>query len=270
MYKMRHHAAEKGFCTKLTHLPIMQRENQKKKKTKVMKREVTDEQIVAEAKMILEDKRLRKCSQCSKYDAETHRCSFTGQEYSAFTYAGNCVGYETNEQKLVREAREAMARLEKEERKLNHLLTLSLNHIEAAMLFLEDFSQRVEKEYKRAEQKGTGDPKVRKNDRDWISRLKLSYKQMNNHLSGIQKQYTHYFEPQLNKVFMDKETKEYDVQSYDDHMSDAYELARLGMIYFEKAYLSKPNADAVFILLDSMKGAGVMEQSDYARYNLNR
>ena len=163
-----------------------------------------------------------------------------------------------------------MARLEKEERKLNHLLTLSLNYVEAAMLFLEDFSQRVEKEYKRAEQKGTGDPKVRKNDRDWISRLKLSYKQINNHLSGIQKQYTHYFEPQLNKVFMDKETKEYDVQSYDDHMSDAYELARLGMIYFEKAYLSKPNADAVFILLDSMKGVGVMEQSDYARYNLNR
>ena len=54
----------------------------------------------------------------------------------------------TNEDKLMQEAKEAVARLEKEEKKLNHILTMTLNCIESAMLFLEDFESRVEKEYK--------------------------------------------------------------------------------------------------------------------------
>jgi hypothetical protein len=270
MHKMRYYATKKGFRTELPYMPIMQRENQKEKKTKVMKRDVTDDQIVAEAKMILEDKRLRKCSQCSKYDEKTHRCSFTGQEYSAFTYAGNCVGYETNEQKLVREAREAMAQLEKEERKLNHLLTMTINSIEMALLFLEDFSTRIEKEYKRAEAKRMGDPRCRKNDREWIGKMTRSMKQMNNLIEGVRRQYTHYIEPQLNRVFMDKESGSYDAVSYDDHLSDVYEISKLTLMYFDKAYESKENADAVFNLLESLHGCEVMESADYKRYNFVR
>jgi hypothetical protein len=56
-----------------------------------------------------------------------------------------CKYYETNDEKLLREAREAVAQLEREERKLNHLLTMTINSIEMALLFLEDFSTRIEK-----------------------------------------------------------------------------------------------------------------------------
>ena len=42
------------------------------------------------------------------------------------------------------------------------------------------------------------------------------------------------------------------------------------MMYFEKAYMSKENADSVFGLIDSLKGVGVMESADFSRYTLNR
>ena len=74
----------------------------------------------------------------------------------------------------------------------------------------------------------------------------------------------------LNKVFFDKESKVYDAQSYDDHMSDANELARVMMKYFDKAYLSFDNADAIEKFIDSLEGVGVMEEADYKRYNLRR
>ena len=176
----------------------------------------------------------------------------------------------TDEEKMLLEAKEAVARLEKEEKKLNHILTMTLNCIESAMLFLEDFESRVEKEYKRAEARGTGDPRVRKNDRAWIATMSRAYKQMKKDTESIRRQYTHFIEPQLNKVFFDKETSTYDAMSYDDHQQDAHELARIMMKYFDKSYLSWENANAIENYIDSLSGTGVMESRDYVRYNLKR
>lgn len=233
-----------------------------------MKRNYSDEQILEEARNIMQNPQLRYCKTCHHW-CERH-CNKLDKDVPSFQYAGLCKFYETNEEKVLREAREAIARLEHEERKLNHLLTLSLNSIETAMLFLEDFSGRIEKEYRRAEQKGIGDSKSRRNDREWIQRLSRSYKQMSNLIEGARRQYTHFVEPQLNKVFLDKETGEYDAASYDDHMSDAFEIAKLIFVYFDKAYNNKQNADAVFALLESQEGCGVMEEADFKRYNMIR
>ena len=53
-------------------------------------------------------------------------------------------------------------------------------------------------------------------------------------------------------------------------MSDANELARVMMKYFDKAYLSFDNADAIEKYIDSLEGVGVMVDEDYKRYNLRR
>ena len=229
----------------------------------------TDDQIRAEVNKTLENPQLRRCSHCF-YGEDCTRCKKLNIPISKYQYAGFCKHFITNEEKLVEEAKEAMALTAKNERKLNHILTMMLNGVEAAMLFMEDFEQRIEAEYKRAEARGTGDPKVRKSDRQWIANLARAYKAIKKDLEGARRQYTHYFEPMLNKVFFDKESKVYDAQSYDDHMSDANELARVMMKYFDKAYLSFDNADAIEKYIDSLDGVGVMVDEDYKRYNLRR
>ena len=229
----------------------------------------TDEQIRAEVNKTLENPQLRRCSHCF-YGEDCTRCKKLNIPISKYQYAGFCKHFITNEEKLVEEAKEAMALTAKNERKLNHILTMMLNGVEAAMLFMEDFEQRIEAEYKRAEARGTGDPKVRKSDRQWIANLTRAYKAIKKDLEGARRQYTHYFEPMLNKVFFDKESKVYDAQSYDDHMSDANELARVMMKYFDKAYLSFDNAGAIEKYIDSLEGVGVMVDEDYKRYNLRR
>ena len=229
----------------------------------------TDEQIREEVNKTLENPLLRRCSHCY-YGSDCARCQKLNIPISKYQYAGLCKFFLTDEERMMQEAREAIARTEREERKLNHILTMMLNGVEAAMLFMEDFEQRIESEYKRAEARGTGDPKVRKSDRQWVANLTRAYKAIKKDLEGARRQYTHFFEPMLNKVFFDKESKAYDAQSYDDHMSDANELARVMMKYFDKAYLSFDNADAIEKYIDSLEGVGVMEEVDYKRYNLRR
>jgi hypothetical protein len=232
--------------------------------------EITDEQIIEEVQEILSNPQLRKCSQCANSNEECTWCSQMNKPLAKFMYAGMCKHFETDEERIIRQTRENLKRQEKEEHKVNHLLTMALNCIDASMLFLEDFAQRVEKEYKIAELKGTGDPRVRKADRTWIGNLKKANKAMLNNIDGARKQFQHYVMPIYNKVFYDKEVKQYDVEMYDDHQSDCTELAHLVLRYFDVAFLNKSNADAVIELMKSMKSCGVMEESDFNHYNFRR
>lgn len=128
-------------------------------------KEVTDEQILKEAHTILADTRLRRCCQCANANEDCSYCSQLKKPLARYMCAGNCKYYETHEERIIRQTRESLKRQEKEEQKVNHLLTMCLNCLDASMLFLEDFANRVEKEYKVADIKGTGDPRVRKADR---------------------------------------------------------------------------------------------------------
>ena len=232
--------------------------------------EITDEQILEETRLILQDTRLRKCSQCANSDEACTRCDKTGKSIATWMYAGNCPHYETHEERIIRKSREALRRQEKEEEKDNHLLTMALNCIDAAMLMMEDFADRVEKEYKLADLRGSGDPRVRKKDRLWISQLKKAINSMNAHLEGTRRQYQHYIMPIYNKVFFDKERNEYDVELYDDHQSDAMEIAQLVLRYFNVAFLNKENSEKIFSFVKSMEATGCLEESDINHYNFRR
>lgn len=231
---------------------------------------VTDEQIIKEAKEIFANKELRRCNACAYATEDCSRCSKLNNPISKFMYAGHCKYFETNDEKIIRETREALKATEKEEKKINHLLTMCLNCIEASMLFLEDFAERVEKEYKRADFRGTGDPRVRKADRAWMATLKRANKAMVGHIEGARRQYQHYVMPTLNKVFYDKETNVYDVKMYDDHLSDSMELAHLVLRYFDVAFLNVKNSEKIIALMKTMDSCGVLEDKDFNHYNFRR
>lgn len=232
--------------------------------------EVTDEQILEEVREILANPQLRKCSQCANANEECSWCSQLKKPIAKYMYAGMCKFFETHDERIIRQTRENLKKQEKEEQKINHLLTMALNCIDASMLFLEDFADRVEKEYKMAEFKGTGDPRVRKADRNWIANLKKANKAMINNIDGARKQYQHYVMPIYNKVFFDRDVRKYDVEMFDDHQSDCCELAHLVLRYFDVAFLNKSNADSIIELMRSMKSCGVMEESDFNHYNFRR
>ena len=232
--------------------------------------EVTDKQILDEAKIIFANPKLRRCKACTYSDEECTWCSKMKKPLTKYMYAGLCKYFETNEERIIRETREAIKEQEKEEQKLNHLLTMCLNCIDVAMLFLEDFASRVEKEYRKSDIAGTGDAKTRKSDRNWIMTLKRANNEMTRCIEGARRQYNHFVMPLYNKVFFDKEVNKYDVEMYDDHQSDTMELAHLVLRYFDVAYLNKSNADAVVELMSKMESCGVMEERDFNHYNFKR
>lgn len=233
--------------------------------------EITDEQILKEAETIFkENPQLRKCSQCIHSNDDSTFCNMIKKPMSRYQYCGLCPHYKTHEQKMIEETRANLRRHEKENRKVNHLLTMTLNCIDAAMLFFEDFSGRVEKEYKIAEQRGLGDARVRKNDRAWMSELKKGIKAMKAHMEGMQRQYNHFVQPIFDKVFYDKGNGRYNVELYDDHQADAMELAHLVLRFFDIGYLNVANSEKIIELMRTMESCGVMEDKDYNRYNFRR
>ena len=233
--------------------------------------EITDEQILQEAETIFkENPQLRKCSQCIHSNEDCTLCTKSRTPISRYQHCGMCQHYMTHEQRIIEETRANLRKHEKENRKVNHLLTMTLNCIEAAMLFFEDFSGRVEKEYKIAEQRGIGDARVRKSDRAWMSELKKGIKAMNTHMQGVQRQYNHFVQPIFDKVFYDKGNGRYNVEQYDDHLADAMELAHLVLRYFDVAFLNGNNTERIIELMKTMDSLGVLEDKDYNRYNFRR
>lgn len=233
--------------------------------------EITDEQILQEAETIFkENPQLRKCSQCIHSNEDCTLCTKSRIPISRYQYCGMCQHYMTHEQRMIEETRANLRKHEKENRKVNHLLTMTLNCIEAAMLFFEDFSGRVEKEYKIAEQRGLGDARVRKIDRSWMAELKKAIKAMKAHMEGMQRQYNHFVQPIFDKVFYDKGNGKYNVEYYDDHMADSMELAHLVLRYFDVAFLNGNNTERIIELMRTMDSVGVLEDKDFNRYNFRR
>lgn len=212
--------------------------------------EITDEQIVEEIKEILVHPEMRRCFHCANSNEDCTWCSQLKKPLAKYMYAGHCKFFETDEERAIRFTRENLRRVEREEDKMNLLLTMALNCIDTAMLFIEDFSTRVEKEYKMADLRGRGNAKLRQADRNWIANFKKASKAMQNNIEGARKQFQHYMMPIFNKVFFDKEINQYDVEKYDDHQQDCHDFA--------------------FSLLKTFDTKGRMDEQDLKHYNFRR
>jgi hypothetical protein len=231
-------------------------------------KDITDEQILEEVKEIVSNPEHRRCNQCRHSNEACDWCTKLRIPLSKFMYAGHCRSYETEEQKLIRQTREAIEQQAKENRKVNHILTMSLNCFEIGNILLDDFVERVENEYKRAEKRGVGDARVRRADRTWMSTTKRAYKAIKTHAEGAAKQYQHYIMPMFNKVF--NEDGRYDVEAYDDHLSDVFEMAEVLLRYHNAAFLNLKNAEKVMDMLKEMEGSEVFTEDDLKRYQFKR
>ena len=99
--------------------------------------EITDEQILQEMKEILVNPQLRKCSQCANANDDCSWCSQLKKPLAKYMYAGMCSFYETHEERIIKQTREALKKHEKKEKKINYILTLCLTTLSASLLYLD-------------------------------------------------------------------------------------------------------------------------------------
>lgn len=232
--------------------------------------EVTDDQIRETIEEIVSDEKLRRCNQCVYSNEDCSLCNKLRIPISKFQYSGMCKNYITNEELLMRQCRENIERLALSERKMDIILTACLNCLDAAMVLHEDFSRRLESEYKAAEMRGTGNPRARRDDRNKISELNRAIKKMRKHFDDGNKQFQHYVQPIFNRTFFDLDLKEYDVESYDWHLQDVMELAHLVLRFYDVTAQSDDNAKVVFDLMKSMESRGIFTENDYRHYQLKK
>lgn len=79
--------------------------------------------------------------------------------------------------------------------------------------------------------------------------------------------YERFIEPSKDRCMRDKDGR-FSPQMYTDNLKDANELLRLSLLYMEKCYQDFDNVNAVFRHLRSLKGCGVLEDTDIERYRI--
>lgn len=195
----------------------------------------------------------------------------------------------TNEEKLIQDAIEAIAKSDMETKKHDRILTMCFTSVEMSTIFLEHFEARIKVDYERAvkrieakcnklKKKMTEEDaeylrdkkKEYKRQMDYIAELKGALKKMDFHLKEARKQFVHLVEPKLNKVFFDKDRTTFNAEDYDIHGGDVYEMAEVTLKYFDATYMMEGHDKKVLDFIESLPGERVLTAEDYKRYNLRR
>lgn len=249
----------------------------------------TDEQIKKEVAQTLESPLLRRCSQCANRNESCTKCEELGIPISRYMYAGHCKFYITDEEKLLADAKKAMAEKERQNKKDDRLLTMSFISVEMSIVYLEHFEARVEAEYQRAvkriEAKYKGsNSRISLEDEEYLKDKKREHKRLKTYIESLhdalkkmdkslkeaRKQFTHFVEPKLNKAFFNKDFTVFRDDEYDDHSEDVFTMCELDLKIFDATYKSMANGQAVMEFVDNLQADKLMEEEDYKRYKFKR
>jgi len=203
--------------------------------------------------------RLKRCADCAYAEQNCTWCARLQKHILPYAYAGPC--FATNQELVQKEAE----RWAKAEKKINWLITVMLNMVTGASTVLEDIESRMMEFHKEVE-----DKKVIRNDKDWVAKHDRALKEMKRHIEGIRKQYSCFFQPDLDMIFKDKETGKYDVAAYDQNLCDPHELCRLVMLYWDKGFDNIENAQKIFDFICTLQGEGVFEPRDIEHYRIRK
>ena len=249
----------------------------------------TDEEIREEVLKTTANPQLRRCIQCAHYNEEVARCEQLNIPTPRYQYCGHCKFFITNEEKMIAEAKIALAKKDREYKKDDRILTMSFISAEMSMVYLEHFEARIEADYnaamKRIEAKCNGDLKrLNPDDEEYIKSKKKEYKKVKDYIESLQgalkkmdknlkearKQFTHFVEPKLNKAFYDEDHTAFKDDEYDNHGEDVFEMAEVNLEYFDATYYNDANSQSIKNHIRSLPAERMMDREDYKRYKLRR
>lgn len=249
----------------------------------------TDEQIREEVIKTTANPQLRRCAQCAHYSEAAARCEKLNIPTPRYQYCGHCKFFVTNEEKMIQEAKEALAKKEREYKKDDRILTMSFISVEMSMVYLEHFEARIEAEYnaamKRVESKYKSiSERKTEEDEAYIKERKKEYKRVKAYIESLQgalknmdkglkearKQFTHFVEPKLNKAFFDEDHTAFKDEEYDNHGEDVFEMCEVNLEYFDATYFNEANSQSIKNHIRSLPAERMLDREDYKRYNFRR
>lgn len=249
----------------------------------------TDEEIREEVLKTTANPQLRRCSQCAHYNEEATRCEQLNIHTPRYQYCGHCKFFITNEEKMIEEAKIALAKKDREYKKDDRILTMSFISVEMSMVYLEHFKARIEAEYNAAmkrveakyksisERKTEDDEayikekkKEFKRVKAYIESLHTALKNMDKGLKEARRQFTHFVEPKLNKAFYDEDHSAFKDDEYDNHGEDVFEMAEVNLEYFDATYYNDANSKSIKNHIRSLPAERMMDREDYKRYKFRR
>ena len=249
----------------------------------------TDEQIREEVLKTTANPQLRRCSQCAHYNEEATRCEQLNIPTPRYQYCGHCKFFITNEEKMIEEAKIALAKKDREYKKDDRILTMSFISVEMSMVYLEHFEARIEADYNAAMERVAAKYKSiseRRTEEDeayikekkkeykrvkaYIESLQGALKQMDKSLKEARKQFTHFVEPKLNKAFYDEDHSAFKDDEYDNHGEDVFEMCEVNLEYFDATYFNEENSQSIKNHIRSLPAERMMDREDYKRYNFRR
>ena len=140
--------------------------------------------------------------------------------------------------------------MEREERKLNFLLTISFVSSLATRLMLEDVEGRMPLKD------------------DFRQQVKFALGKIIKNTGESKNLYDTVIHPFIVKEFFNNETKAFEPEKYDDNMADANECCRLLLLYWDKCFNNLDNVNAVFKFLRELPSAEIFDESDIEHYKL--
>lgn len=232
----------------------------------------TDDQIRDELHIALKkDPKLKCCANCIHYNRVTEHCEKIDKTFPRYMYG--CKFYITAEEMLIAKAREELLQQAKECDKIEFLLAMALTSAGMTSLFIEDFERRVKAVHNK-EKDRTAKGHLRK-DLDLADQVKKAFKTIYAHLEKIDQQYRFYIQTHLDKVFK-KEGLPYNVEAYDQYLSDSGEFATFLLEMARVAHHNKSNMDKVYQFMHDLKNDNItdkdrafcLEDKDIAHYRL--
>lgn len=191
----------------------------------------------------------RICKTCALYEPASGYCKKTNEQTPGLRYA--CSWYNTPEEwKAECEARR-QARLQKEEQRLNFLLTALYISTTASIQLLEYFDTQFKD--KRAEA-------------DWRFSRKRAANEINRAAQRIRDIYQHTFMEDQTEVMTGHGTHAYDVEAYDNHEDDARRWNRLLLHHMDGCWQDDAQEANVLKFYESLPHIGIFEKKDYKHF----
>ena len=189
------------------------------------------------------------CQSCAHFDPATSMCKKTVEHTMAFRYA--CRRYMTPEEwKAECEARR-QARLQKEEQRLNFLLTALYISTTASMQLLEYFDIQF---------------KDKQAEANWRFSRKRAANEINRAAQRIRDIYQHTFMEDQTKVMTGHGTRAYDVEAYDNHEDDARRWNRLLLHHMDACWQDDGQEAHVLGFYESLPHIGILENKDFKHF----
>lgn len=189
------------------------------------------------------------CQSCAHFDPVSSMCKKTFEYTMAIRYA--CRRYITPEEwKAECEARR-QARLEKEEQRLNFILTALYISTTASLQLLEYFDTQF---------------KDKQTEADWRFSRKRAANEINRAAQRIRDLYQHTFMEDQTKVMTGHGTHAYDVEAYDSHEDDARRWNRLLLHHMDGCWQDDAQEANVLKFYESLPHIGIFETKDYKHF----